>query len=203
MTRGRSFWRRRGLMPCARRWLLVVLAAPLLGIAFGCATNPPHGSYSVRPPRSEEVESLGYFVGSWDWFVEGQLDGAAAQWSGSAEWDWTLDRRCLQGRIAGRSGNLSVEMAGVWTWHPTERRYMWWLFNDWGFPQEGTAALDAASRRWTFDYVGVGTDGQSTFGRYTVVAEDANTFSWRMDEWADALRLSRRAELAGTFHRQR
>jgi len=180
-----------------------VLLAVVALFVGGCAAPKVDFSTIQRPARAAELDAYDVFVGSWNWTAEiVNCDTADRKWSGTAEWHWTLDKRCLHGQISSKSGGgREFNAAGIWSWHPKARHYMWWMFNDWGFPQQGVAHYDAAARKWTMKYTGVGLDGTSSHGQYEMTVQDNNTLTWSMIEWADALHLVKKMEMNGTYQR--
>ena len=101
------------------------------------------------------------------------------------------------------SNGTKLGMAGVWGWNAKKKKYTWWMFNDWGYSQEGTADYDAESRSWTMDYVSVGLDGTKSYGRYGMKVVNNDTLEWRMDEWADLTRMFKKMEMTGTYKRRK
>lgn len=182
------------------------MRTPALGslwfVLTGCSASKVDFVKLQRPPRAEQLAAYDVFVGKWNWTASMlDRDGVRHDWVGSASWEWTLDRRCLEGKLSARSGDTTFAANGVWSWHPTRNRYIWWMFNDWGFPQEGTARYEARQRRWTMPYRSVGLDGTTSHGRYVMQVIDDNTLSWRMDEWIDPLGWIRKSSMEGQYTR--
>jgi hypothetical protein len=182
--------------------------ARLIGVvgfaaACGCTARNVDFSSIQRPDRSDRLAAYDVFVGSWTWEAE-MLNAAEPDrhWSGTAEWEWALDQRCLRGRLMAQSGGRNFEAEGIWSWHPRKRTYMWWMFNNWGYPQSGTARYDESTATWTMKYRSVGLDGTASYGRYIMKVVDNNTLEWRNEEWADALHLVKKMEMQGSYRRQ-
>lgn len=176
----------------------------LVLLAGACSAPKVDFSQIKQPARATELDAYNPFVGSWTW--EAKLlnaEGADADWNGTAVWKWSLDNRCLIGDIHSKSSRAEFMATGIWSWHPTKKRYMWWMFNNWGFPQDGTATYDAASKSWNMTYTSVGLDGTKSHGRYHMTVVDDNTLSWEMTEWADALHTIEKMTMKGTYHRQK
>lgn len=170
----------------------------------GCAAPKVDFASIQRPTRANELNAYNVFVGQWDWEAEmlNAASDADRKWTGAAEWKWTLDERCLHGVLSAKSARTDFEAAGVWSRHPKTGKYIWWMFNNWGYPQEGTADYDAASRTWTMDYTSVGLDGTPSHGRYTMKVLDDKTLEWYSIEWADALHTIKKMEMKGTYKRR-
>jgi hypothetical protein len=157
-----------------------------------------------RPERAGELDAYDVFVGKWTWEAElANAEGADKKWTGRAEWRWALDNRCLHGVMAAKSANAEFEAAGIWSWHPKSKKYIWWMFNNWGYPQEGTARYDKDKRTWAMSYKSVGLDGTASFGEYTMSVVDDNTLDWSVVEWADAMHMAKKMEMTGTYKRQK
>lgn len=184
---------------------MVAVIVPIAALAAtGCAASKVDFAQIQRPPRAPELDAYNVFVGSWDWQAEMlNADGPDKNWSGTAEWTWTLDNRTLNGTMSAKSQNTKFETAGVWSWHPRSKKYIWWMFNNWGYPQEGTATYDAAAKHWRMNYRSVGLDGTKSYGRYEMTVVDDNTLDWRSDEWADPLHMVKKMEMTGTYKRRR
>ena len=189
-------------MTTMRRIVVWVVGGLLLS---GCAAPTVDVSKLERPERADELQAYDVFVGSWDW--QAQMLNAAdpdKKWSGQAEWKWTLDKRCLHGTMSAKSANAAFEAAGVWSWHPKKKQYIWWMFNNWGYPQQGTATYEAASKCWTMPYQSVGLDGTPSFGVYEMKAANNDTLEWRMDEWTMPWQMGiKKMEMTGTYKRRR
>ncbi len=187
----------------ARR--LGILLAPLaMATAWGCAAPNVDFSTMKQPARAAELDAYNLFVGDWDWKAEVvNTEGASKQWSGSATWAWTLDSRCLHGVMSSKSAEAAFNAAGVWSWHPAKKQYIWWMFNNWGYPQEGTATYDKSAKKWTMDYTSVGLDGTASTGCYTMQVTDKNTLDWRMTEWTDALHTVMKLDMKGKYIRKK
>ena len=140
-------------------------------------------------------------------------EGADKNWTGEATWRWTMDNHWLHGQMSAKSANAEFQAGGVWGWHPKKRQYVWWMFNNWGYPQEGTATYCQESKTWWMKYVSVlvaievagrtlGLDGTTSYGYYQMKAVDDNTLEWEMVEWADVLHLAKKLEMTGTYKRK-
>lgn len=172
--------------------------------AGGCAAPSIDFSRIQRPPRSSELDAYELFVGSWDW--EATLSNAEApddEWTGTAQWEWILDRRCLRGTMTSKSQRASFAASGVWSRDPRSGKYIWWMFNDWGYPQYGSASYDEAHRRWVMKYRSVGLDGTTSYGEYRITVVDNDTLEWQADEWADVFHLFKKMEMRGTYRRRK
>lgn len=186
-----------------RKSIATVLPAVLL-MATGCTVPNVNFSDIQRPMRAAELDAYDVFVGSWDWEAEMvNAEEANRQWNGRAEWAWTLDRRCLEGRMSAKSGDTEFDSLGVWSWHPKQKKYIWWMFNNWGFPQNGTASYDEDLRQWTMKYKSVGLDGTTSHGKYEMNVVDNDTLDWRAEEWADSLHTVKKLDMTGTYKRRR
>lgn len=182
---------------------LSVLSALTL-IVTGCQMTPIDVSQLQRPDRPGQLEAYDAFVGQWTWEATmGNAEGAGKQWHGTAEWNWTLDKRVLEGKISAASGSTEYEAKGFWSWHPTSHRYIWSMINNWGYPQSGKASYDQVNRRWRMDYVSVGLDGTTSFGRHILTVTDSNTIDWNLHEWADPLHLIPKMSMTGVYKRKR
>lgn len=185
--------------------LTSVMALSALGWAL-CGCGAPNVDFSSvqRPSRAPELDAYNVFVGEWDW--EAQMLNAASDadrsWTGSARWEWTLDQRCLHGMMSAKSARTNFDAAGVWSRHPKTGKYIWSMFNNWGYPQEGTANYDAGSRTWTMNYTSVGLDGTASYGRYVMKVVDDRTLDWSSTEWADALHMVKKMEMKGTYRKK-
>jgi hypothetical protein len=168
----------------------------------GCAAPTIDLTTIQRPARPVELDAYNVFLGKWDWTAEVvNAEGADKHWTGTAEWRWTLDDRTLHGLISAKSTNAEFDAAGVWSWNPNSKKYIWWMFNNWGYPQEGTATYREDSQTWTMDYKAIGLDGTPSFGRYVMKVVDSNTLDWTMVEWADFCHLVKKLEMKGTYKR--
>lgn len=186
-----------------RRALMTWLGVVSLGLWGGCTPKRVHLGELTKPARSAELDAYSVFVGTWDWTATMPTADGDKTWTGTAEWNWTLDKRCLYGHLSSKTTGTAFEADGIWTWHPTKKKYHWWIFNDWGYPQEGTATWDAKGRKWTMPYTSVGLDGTTSHGRYVLTVTDPNTIEWRMQEWADALHTIKKVEMTGGYTRRR
>lgn len=185
----------------------IYVAALLASVASvtlaGCSIRHVDFSSFERPPIAPELEPYGVFVGSWTWqAVMRNVDGAGQEWTGTAEWGWTLDNRSLRGRLEAASGATKYHAEGLWSWHPISKRYIWGMFNNWGYPQRGVASYDENAKCWRMDFKGVGLDGTTSYGRYRMTVIDKDTLDWSLAEWADPLRLIKKIEMNGTFKRK-
>jgi hypothetical protein len=178
----------------------LLITAALLG---GCAAPTVDFTTVEQPARAEELAAYDVFVGRWTWHAEVlNAEGEDKNWTGTAEWKWTLDDRTLHGLISARSTNASFDAAGVWSWHPKAKKYIWWMFNNWGYPQEGTATYDKESRTWIMKYTSVGLDGTASHGYYKMTVADSDTLEWSVVEWADPLHMFKKLEMKGTYTRE-
>ena len=170
---------------------------------MGCVAPQVDFSKIQRPARSAEMDTYNVFVGSWTWQAE-MLNARPEDksWTGTAEWRWIMDNRCLEGKFSSKSANAEFEAAGLWSWHPKKNRYIWTMFNSWGYPQSGEANYDAASKTITMNYQSVGLDGSSSYGRYQIKVMDNDTLDWHLIEWADALHFAKKLEMTGTYKRR-
>jgi len=180
-----------------------MLVVAVVAGAGGCAAPKIDFASLQQPGPAPEMEAFNVFVGSWAWTAEVlNAEGPDRQWSGTARWEWVLDRHYLHGSMSAKSAHAGFEAAGVWSWHPTQKRYLWWMYNNWGYPQSGTANYDAANKTWTMDYTAVGLDGTTSYGQYKIKVTDDQTLDWTMLEWADALHLAKKLEMRGSYKRQ-
>jgi len=182
---------------------IAVLAVPVAALlASGCASPTIDFSDIERPPRAAELDAYNAFVGKWIWGAEiVNAEGANKEWTGEATWKWALDERCLRGDISARSSDASFDASGIWSWHPTNKKYIWWMFNNWGYPQEGTASYDAETKCWSMNYKSVGLDGTPSYGRYTMKFVSDDLLEWDLTEWADAMHMFPKLEMKGTYKR--
>ncbi|HUU84896.1 MAG TPA: hypothetical protein VM243_15460 [Phycisphaerae bacterium] len=178
----------------------------LIGVAVlmaGCAAPIIDFSQIERPTRPAELEAYNVFEGQWNWEAEVvNAEGEDKTWTGEASWRWTLDNRWLHGLMSAKTKNAEFEAAGVWGWNPQKKHYVWWMFNNWGYPQEGTAKYDEANKAWSMNYTAVGLDGTTSYGWYWMKALDDDTLEWKMIEWADALHMAQKLEMTGTYKRK-
>jgi len=191
-------------MSQSRNWKLgAVLAA--IQMAAGCGAPQVDISRIERPARSAGLDAYDVFVGQWTWEATmANADDKNKSWSGTAEWHWTLDKRCLHGQLSSKSaGGKEFSAAGIWGQHPRSRQYIWWMFNNWGYPQEGVADYDAAGKMWTMRYSSIGLDGTPSYGVYTMKVTDADTLAWSMSEWADLCHVFKKMEMSGTYKRRK
>ena len=169
----------------------------------GCAVSKVDFSEIPRPPRAPELDAYNVFLCSWNW--EANIvtpDGPGDKWTGTADWHWTLDTRTPSGNLSAKSEHAEFNAAGVWSWHPKSKKYSWWMFNNWGYPQQGTARYDATRKHWKMDYKSVGLDGTTSHGCYEMVVVDDNTLDWRAREWAGPLHLVKKMEMKGVYRRK-
>ncbi len=186
------------------RKLAVVLVPVTAWLASGCAEPTVDFSKIERPARAAELEAYDVFVGEWMWRAEmTNAEEADKKWVGTAKWEWTLDKRCLCGTISAESTNAKFNAEGVWSWHPKSKKYIWWMFNNWGYPQQGTARYDADAKRWCMNYTSVGLDGTTSYGLYRMKVIDDNKLEWTMQEWVDMMHLFPKMEMEGTYKRLR
>ncbi|MCK4341109.1 MAG: hypothetical protein KAY37_05220 [Phycisphaerae bacterium] len=179
---------------------LVLVSALLLS---GCGAPTIDFSTIVTPSRAPELDAYDMFVGKWSWDAKLlNVEGEDANWSGTAQWEWTLNKRCLAGRMAAKSANAEFESEGIWSWHPKAKKYTWWMFNNWGYPQQGTAKYDEEAKLWRMPFKSVGLDGSYSYGVYTLQVMDPNTIEWTLTEWADMLHMFKKMEMTGTYTRR-
>lgn len=180
------------------------LAVVGLGVAMvGCAAPKVDVSKIQRPERSAKLNAYDVFVGSWTWEAK-MLNacGEGEKWTGTAEWEWGMDKRVLSGHMLSKSGKTEFESNGVWTWN-ANRGYQWGMINNWGYIQTGLASYDEADRCWTMNYSSIGLDGTPSYGRYQMHVRDGDTLDWSCVEWADALHLAKKMEMTGTYKRKK
>lgn len=193
----------------SRHWKPNTLASiSLLALLSGCTVSQVDFSNINRPARASELDAYDVFVGKWNWQAE--MENATdkyKQWKGTAEWKWTLDKRSLHGTMSAKSGDKSFNSAGVWSWHPTKKKYMWWLFNDWGYPQEGTAKhygpCEKCEGWWKMKYKSVGLDGTKSYGEYRLTVTDKDTIELAVTEWADAFHTIKKMSMTGAYTRRK
>jgi hypothetical protein len=170
---------------------------------IGCAAPKVDFAEIQKPSKPPQMARFDVFVGTWNWEAQRIAEGEPVEtWTGTAKWDWVLDGTYLHGEMSSTGPHQSFSSRGYWGWHPTRNRYQWWMFNDWGFPQEGSARYDEDRKTWTMDYVGVGLDGTTSYGRYTITVLDAETLAWTMTEWADWTRWFKKIEMTGTYKKR-
>jgi hypothetical protein len=99
------------------------------------------------------------------------------------------------------SGDLSFESAGLWSCNPKSKKYVWWMFNNWGYMQHGKATYEAACKKWTMPFKSTGLDGTPSEGEYVITVVDSNTMTWELHEWA-AMKLAKKIEMKGTYTRK-
>ena len=186
------------------RQVRVVGSAACVCAAAGCAAPKVDFAKIKQPSRAAELDVYNVFVGKWKWEAEMlNAEGPDRTWTGTAEWTWALDNRYLHGNMEAKSANAKFTAEGIWSWHPTKKRYLWWMFNNWGYPQEGSASYDATRKLWTMDFVSVGLDGTKSYGRYRMTVVDADTLTWTLDEWADMVHSIAKVRMTGTYKRQK
>lgn len=178
----------------------IVLPAALLA---GCAAPTVDFTTIQRPERAPELAAYDVFVGNWDWKAKLlNAEGEDENWTGSAQWKWTLDERCLNGHMSVRGENAEFESAGLWSYNPKTKTYVWTMFNNWGYPQHGTASYDAQTKTWKMPYKSVGLDGTESYGVYTMQVKGNDTLEWTVTEWADMLHMAKKMEMTGTYTRK-
>src|SRR5438067_7759743 len=95
----------------------------------GCASPTADFNKMQRPARAPALDAFNVFVGTWNWEASAaNADTAHKNWTGTAKWEWTLDQRCLHGQMSAKSGSTEFDTAGIWSWHPVKKQYMWWMF---------------------------------------------------------------------------
>ena len=188
----------------ARHVVRLVVIPAISFLAFGCTVSNVDFTKLERPARAAELDAFDSFVGKWIWTAEA-LNAAegSKNWTGTAEWTWALDKRCLHGVMSSRSGDTQYDAAGIWSWHPAKKQYIWWMFNNWGYPQEGTATDNKDTGVWRMNYKSVGLDGTDSYGFYSITQTDTDTLDWKMVEWADAFHTIKKIEMKGTYKRQK
>lgn len=184
-----------------------VCAFAMISVAMGLAgCGPARVDFSEmqKPAPGAELDNLKQFVGDWAWEAERTVpDGEPENWSGTANWSWVLDAMYLRGEMTSSGEGKRFSSIGYWGWHPKRRTYVWWMLNDWGYPQEGNASYDAEQKLWTMNYEGIGLDGTSSYGRYTIRVVDDNTLEWNLVEWADMLRCCfKKIQMTGIYKRK-
>ena len=185
------------------RAVLVLALAGLVEFAAGCAVTKVDLASIERPARAVELDAYNVFVGNWTWEAEMvHPEASDSTWRGTADWEWTLDKRCLKGRMSAKSAHAEFESEGIWSRHPRSGKYIWWMFNNWGCPQQGTAKYDEDSDCWRMTYKSVGLDGSTSYGHYTMTVVNKDTLDWSMAEWADPLHIIKKLELQGTYKRK-
>ena len=168
----------------------------------GCGDKTVDMSQIQKPARPAELDNYNVFVGKWDWKAEMlNADAAHRNWSGTAEWEWALDNRGLHGRMMSSGGNISFESAGLWSVHPKSKKYVWWMFNNWGYMQNGKASYDADTRTWKMPFKSTGLDGTASEGEYRITVVDNNTLKWELHEWA-MMHMAKKIEMKGTYTRK-
>lgn len=176
----------------------------LVGLTWGCSAPKADFAKIKPPPRPAELDAYDVFVGTWDWKAEMlNAEGADRNWTGTAEWKWTLDKRSLNGQFVSQNQSTKFEAEGKWSWHPRAKKYIWGMFNNWGYPQRGTARYDADDKSWTMDYKSVGLDGTTSHGRYTIRVVDNNNLDWTMTEWRFPLHIGKKVEMTGKYTRKK
>ena len=189
-------------MRATARTAAVVVGATLIA-ASGCAAPKIDLSGMQQPERPAELAAFDAFVGKWNWQAEMvTAEGPDAKWTGTAEWNWALDQRWLHGRMSSKTANAEFEAAGVWGWHPAKKQYIWYLFNNWGYPQEGNATYNEQTKTWVMNYTSVGLDGTTSHGYYRMTQAGPDLLEWQMHEWADATRMFKKLEMTGSYQRQ-
>lgn len=182
-----------------RRSTLAVLVAFTVG---GCGPKTVDMSQIHKPPRPAALDAYNVFVGSWNWQAEMlNADAAHRSWTGTAEWQWALDNRGLHGHLMASSGDLSFESAGLWTVKAGTDKYVWWMFNNWGYMQHGKAHYEPNCRCWTMPFKSTGLDGTPSEGEYKITVVDNNTMTWELHEWS-TLKLAKKIDMKGTYTRK-
>lgn len=172
-------------------------------LVAGCTAPNVDFSSLERPPRADELNAYEVFVGSWAWEAR-VLNSKDPEdvWKGKASWGWALDKRCLQGRMNAKCKHAEFESVGIWSFDHKSRKHIWWMFNNWGYPQNGTAKYDEASKTWTMKYTSVGLDGTGSSGTYQLTVVDNDTLEWTMNEW-DSSHIIKKLEMTGSYRRLR
>lgn len=188
----------------AKRCYIGLTVVVSMMLASGCSVKNVDFSNIAQPPRSSELDAYEVFVGSWDW--EAKMLNASEgnkDWTGTARWHWSLDNRVLEGRMESKSGDLEFQAMGVWSWHPKDKKYIWWMINNWGYPHSGTARYNKDSKEWTMNYRSVGLDGTTSHGRFIMNVVDSDTLAWKMEEWVFPFHLIKKTEMVGTYKRRK
>jgi hypothetical protein len=186
------------------RATMAVLMMALVGSLslVGCGPVKVDFATLKKPMPAPELEPLGRFVGSWTLEAERSTgDGNTEKWTGTATWKWVLDDMYLYGDL-GMHGPIDFIASGYWGWQPVKKTYMWWMLNDWGYPQWGTATYDDEQKLWVMKYKGVGLDGTDSWGQYTLQWVDDNTVTWEYHEWADLFKTIKKIEMRGAYKRK-
>ncbi|HNQ22044.1 MAG TPA: hypothetical protein PKK06_03015 [Phycisphaerae bacterium] len=179
--------------------LAVIVATVLLP---GCSAPRVDFTTISCPPRAPELDAYNVFVGKWNWQATLlNADKEDEAWTGTAQWDWTLDNRCLQGHMSVKGAHAEFQSVGLWSWHPKADKYVWTMFNNWGYPQHGTATYQAATKCWRMSYKSVGLDGRTSYGIYTMKVVNDDTLEWTVKEWRFPLHLFKKMEMTGTYTR--
>jgi hypothetical protein len=185
------------------RTVLVIAMVAAVELAGGCAASKVSFSDIQRPDRAPELDAYDAFVGSWTWEAEMVYpEGLSEAWTGTADWSWTLDKRSLKGHMSAKSEHAEFESEGIWSRHPKSGKYIWWMFNNWGCPQQGKAKYNEETSTWSMPYKSVGLDGTTSYGKYTMTLVDKDTLDWNMVEWALPLHMIKKMELQGTYKRK-
>ncbi len=180
---------------------VMLLAGAVL--VTGCAEQKVDFSSIQRPARSAELDAYNVFVGSWNWEAElVNADAPDKKWTGTAMWHWTMDDHWLHGQITAESERADFDAAGAWGWNQRTKKYVWWMFNNWGFAQEGTASYNEAERCWKMNYESVGLDGTPSYGYYLMKVVDNDNLEWHNVEWADMTHMIKKMEMKGTYKRK-
>ncbi len=190
------------LMNSLRTTTARIVPAALL-ILTSCTVQRVDFSGLARPQRAVELDAFNTFVGSWTWEAV-MLNAADSDkaWTGTAEWKWTLDNRCLEGKISGQNAHTNFDSQGIWSWHPKSKKYFWWMFNNWGYPHQGKATYNSSTKTWNMHYTSIGLDGTTSFGRHRMTVVDNDTLEWDMVEWADPMHLITKMEMHGSYKRR-
>jgi len=186
-----------------RRVRVVALSVVCAWACSACTVQDVDLSTVKRPGLASELAAYNVFIGQWNWEAEAlNASPSSKNWKGTANWRWSLDGRCLSGDMSAKSDAAEYEASGVWSWHPTKKQYIWWMFNNWGYPQEGTANYDEDNKTWRMDYTSVGLDGTTSYGSYEIKVVTNDELDWHMSEWADSLRTVKKIEMKGTYRRR-
>ena len=174
-----------------------------LALIVGCASPKVDFAKIQRPARAAELDAFSVFVGNWNWEADvvSPAEEQDKHWTGSAQWDWTLDQTALHGRLSAKCARAEFESEGLWGRNPKTRKYEWSMFNNWGYPQDGTAHYDAASKTWTMSYNSIGLDGTASRGMYEMRVVDDNTLDWHLHE-KDSMGMVTKLEMKGTYRRK-
>jgi hypothetical protein len=191
--------------PAMKHRAMICYCALMTAVVFAAGCSAPTIDFAdiQRPDRPAELDHFNVFVGSWVWEAElMNAEGEARNWSGTAEWGWILDDRCLHGLLSAKSTEAQYDSAGVWTFHPKKKRYEWTMYNNWGYPQHGKAKYDTDTKTWMMTYSSTGLDGRKSYGRHKLQIVSDDEVKWCNEEWADPLHMFKKFDMQGVFKRK-